>query len=637
MPDWIKDSIETLAHLTGNEGWEDWIRTALGLTGFILALWLVYQEFLRCFLLLRRMHYKTRRGGFWQVAWTIGRLALTDGALLSLDRRTLARRTRILIEHELFNPKPMRDWNAGVPMRQGAFLPARLWVHVRNFYGMWRTYWQDSSAWWAGMHQALSLHGDWTIVVNNPAIVNGRIDEIKCYFDCLHSLGYEGSEGDRFICPIEVTTGFIAPLHLLTGLYGKFDENWGPIIRSFDKDIGAKTYKPDATLDQRLRLIKLLTDLDEKSVEDWTPAIRSLDKDIRAGIYEPDTAIDRDLRQIQLFIYNCWLLWGPSIPICECGNWSAPYSVIQYGFGDENNSIEIVGEKSLIKQALDALMEGQQNLERASRTDGGAGADPQPFLGMAIPANVKGRLRLSGSLGGRVPAEVNALPLAALESWGGQKNERPVLFISEIGSTNAVDGDVESLNHHRGRIASDRTALPSRYYSAYLWVAVVVLLPTARGLVPLGSARPEAPEPWKDFIPFFEHGNLADPESCLFGKRQLASKVVLGLAAALRSWGGERDPLHFAFACAIDESGCDQPLAHPAWNGHVTMRDLIDQALESLAPSDPDVRRLKDEKLLRMNHFSGAPGQHPFSSCHFPDIVSAHYAMMEARDGAVTS
>lgn len=594
MPDWIKDSIETLAHLTGNEGWEDWIRTALGLTGFTLALWLVYQEFLRCFLLLRRMHYKTRRGGFWQVAWTIGRLALTDGALLSLDRRTLARRTRILIEHELFDPKPMRDWNGGVRMRQGAFLPARLWVHVRNFYGMWRTYWQDSSAWWAGMHQALSLHGDWTIVVNNPAIVNGRIDEIKCYFDCLHSLGYEGSERDRFICPIEVTTGFIAPLHLLTGLYGKFDENWGPIIRSFDEDVGAGTYASEA-------------------------------------------AVDRDLRQIQLFIYNCWLLWGPSIPICECGNWRARYPVIQYGFGDENNSIEIVGEKSLIKHALDELMDAQQKLERASRTVGGTGPDLQPFLGMAIPANVKGRLRLSGSLGGRVPAEVNALPLAALESWGGPKNERPVLFISEIDSTNAVYGDVESLNRDRGRIAPDRTALPSRYYSAYLWVAVVVLLPTARGLAPFSSTQAKAAEPWKDFIPFFEHGNLADPESCLFGKRQLASKVVLGLAAALRSWGGERDPLHFAFACAIDEAGCGHALAYPAWSGHVTMRDLIGEALENLALSDPDVRRLRDERLLRLDHFSGAPGQHPFSSCHFPEIVSAHYRMMEARDGAVTS
>jgi hypothetical protein len=248
---------------------------------------------------------------------------------------------------------------------------------------------------------------------------------------------------------------------------------------------------------------------------------------------------------------------------------------------------------------------------------------------MAIPANVIGRLRLSGGLGGREAGQVNALPLAALASWGGAQDERPVLFISEIVSSNAVEGDVEIRDAKRGGIAIDRNAYPSRYYSAYLWAAIVVLLPTERGLIPLSRARSDRPEPWKDFIPFFEHGNLADSESCLFGKQQLATKVVTGLAVALREWGNSRDPLHFAFASAIDEAGCGHSLAYPDWSGHMTMRQLIAQALETLAPTDPTIRRLRDEKLLDMDYFRGAPGHHDFSACGFPAIVASHYDRME--------
>ncbi|WP_281822732.1 hypothetical protein [Sphingobium sp. BS19] len=568
----------------------------MGLAAFVLALWLVWQEFVRCFLLLRRVHHMSRRGGFWQILRTMVRLAATDGALFSLDRRTLSRRTRILIEHELLGetPKPLRDWRDGGEAWSEAFLPVRLWVAMRNYVRTWRAYLHRSRVWWRDIGPALKLHGDWTIYVDNPSLVNAKIDEIQSYFECLRSLGYEGSEGDRFICPIEVKTGFIAPLHLLTGLYAKFDENWGPIIRSFDQDVDA-------------------------------------------GGYTPDAAVDRDLRQIQLFIYNCWLLWGPSIPICECRNWNARYSVIQYGFGDENNSIELVGRTKLIKEALAELLHAQKEQERATRTVGAQRPEIMPFLGMAIPANVKGRLRLSGSLGGRSSEQVNALPIAALKSWGGLQNERPVLFISEIDYTNAVDGDVESLNRDRGHIAVDGNALPSRYYSAYLWVAIVVLLPTPNGLTPLSHTQTLTPEPWKDFIPFFEHGNLADPESCLFGKRQLAVKVVTGLAAALKSWGTDRDPLHFAFASSIDEPGCGHALAHPEWDGHVTMRHLIGQALEDLARTDRDVKRLRDENLLRMDYFSGAPQQHPFSSCTFPEIVSSHYKVIDAANADLRS
>lgn len=591
--EWLRPGIELALKWLKSNGTPEWIEyAATAITVFLafVAVLLMYQEFAKCFTLLRRMNPNHRRGGFAQVFGSVLRLALTDRALFSFDRRTLVRRTRILVEHEMFLAKPQPDWrDGGTEPPEGLFAILALATMAR-WYKAKVVYWRKRKAWWKSMRRALALKGNWTIYVGNPALVSRRIDEIDRYFKCLHSLGYDGEESDRFICPIEIASGFVAPLHLLTGLLVKFDQKWPHILESFDQDANFGTQQ------------------------------------------RPLSASERDLRQIQLFIYNCWLLWGPSIPICECRNWSARYSVIQYGYGDENNSIEIVGESKEIRRSLDHLMATQIKHERAIRTFGADRPEPRPFTGMAIPANVIGRVRLSGSLGGREKEQVNALPRAALSSWGGTQDERPVLFISEILASNAVEGDVEHREAQRGRIAVDANALPSRYYSAYLWAAIVVLVPTADGQIAVNSLPSERAEPWKDFIPFFEHGNLADPESCLFGKRQLATKVITGLAAALRDWGEDREPLHFAFACAIDEAGCGHSLAYPEWSGHVTMRDLIGEALNSLASTDPMIQRMRDDKLLDMKHFSGAPGQHDFSACGFPTIVASHYARMESAE-----
>ncbi|WP_207093698.1 hypothetical protein [Novosphingobium sp. PY1] len=591
--EWLRSGVELALEWLKSKGAPEWIEsipTAITIILALVALLLIYQEFAKCFILLRRMNPNQRRGSFSQVFGSVLRLAFTDRALLSLDRRTLARRTRILIEHEMFSTKPQPDWRDSGTEPVESLFPIRAIMTLGRWRKMKVAYWKKRREWWKSMRRALAIEGNWTIYVDNPALVSARIEEIDRYFECLRSLGYEGEEGDRFICPIEIASGFVTPLHLLTGLLVKFDQKWPQILESFDRDANT------------------------------------------GAQHKPLSASDRDLRQIQLFIYNCWLLWGPSIPICECRNWAARYSVIQYGFGDENNSIEIVGESKEIRSSLDQLMAAQIEHERAIRTIGADRPEPKPFTGMAIPANVIGRVRLSGSLGGRQKEQVNALPRAALSSWGGSQDERPVLFISEIVASNAVEGDVEFRGARRGRIAADANALPSRYYSAYLWAAIVVLVPTAEGAIAINSLPTEGAEPWKDFIPFFEHGNLADPESCLFGKRQLATKVITGLASALRDWGEDREPLHFAFACAIDEAGCGHSLAYPEWSGHVTMRELIGEALNTLALTDPIIKRMRDDKLLDMKHFSGAPGQHDFSACGFPTIVASHYARMESAE-----
>ncbi|MEJ6008545.1 hypothetical protein [Novosphingobium aquae] len=105
------------------------------------------------------------------------------------------------------------------------------------------------------------------IIVGHPAEVSGAMERISHYFACVAELGVEGEEADRFLCPIEILSGFVTPLHLLTGLPVKFNEKWPAILESFNRD-----------------------------ANDWREV--------------GNLAGTADFRQIQMFIYNCWMLWG---------------------------------------------------------------------------------------------------------------------------------------------------------------------------------------------------------------------------------------------------------------------------------------------------------------------------------------
>jgi hypothetical protein len=66
-------------------------------------------------------------------------------------------------------------------------------------------------------------------------------------------------------------------------------------------------------------------------------------------LIEKDAFYATQLRELRSFLFNCWLLWGPSIQPCSCENWktgagagAADDLMIQYGYGDENNSIDIL-------------------------------------------------------------------------------------------------------------------------------------------------------------------------------------------------------------------------------------------------------------------------------------------------------
>jgi len=533
------------------------------------------------------------------------------------------------IEFEIFNPRPRWRW----PLRDddelyASFPPASVRRARSNTI-------KDSSEIVAEMRASRTLARaehrtrlrEWRAALHkarrNPTItlelageINDSLSDIKFYFDTLKALGIQPDQLE-FLCPIKVEIGFIAFQHLLTGLLTRYNEKWAPIINGFERDTN--------------------------DVRNLTKGQRTVTRDMILAT--------RNLSQIQSFIYHCWLLWGPSIPVCDdqCARWKADLTTLQYGYGDENNAIELVGEREILLEQIAELLENP-NIERDA---------------MAIPASVYGRLRYSSV----IAAESNAIGAVLQDSWYGKQDERPVLFLSQEEKVSPdspdgkegykVVGEIKEEIRREGD-KPDR----SRYYSAYFWVMFLLLRETAPGsdIWEIAYPAPDQKLPsdalWMTSIPFFEHGNMADAVSCEFAKHQLAEKALSGLAFMVEQWEkatSQRFPWRFAYACAIDDPNCGRPLAvtqlpggdsadgssHPPLQGGATLRSLMEERLstkEGIAGSRTgDLRRRKlvdfefhDPSIVRADGETAAI----HAACRLSGDVKRHYESLDRLKAA---
>jgi hypothetical protein len=537
------------------------------------------------FLLVRRMNPGAKRGSALASLLTVLEIALRHplSLLLSIFRASwnLFVRMRMRVEHEIFDPRPEWEWPPSTSDDDLSLLG--YWRAFGTFLAeRWRWHWRMA---WIGKRQAIEI--------GTASEVNEASVAISRYFKTIKTLRFADRDELCFVCPVEVSSGFIAPLHLLTGLLAQYEEKWEGIIREFEVQTGR-----------------------------WD------DIPLIEGHAESDRMHPRDFRELQSFIYHCWLLWGPSIPICKpsCGNWAGAYVSIQYGFGDENNSIEIVGDREALTKAvlgmLDQYFPG--------------------FRGMAFPASVRGVLQYSTT----AQRDNSNIPPLIAASWGGTQDARPILFYSEAQAGDAVAGRRSGSDAVVGQIKPDsdmakRGAGISCYYSAYLWAMFVVLRQDKNGdWWPLDSNetgnRRSSTEPWQATIPFFEHGNIADAESCAFAKQVLAEKILGALAQFVRSWDVGTYPLRFAYAAAIDDACCGNELQFPRLIGGETVKERIVGRLKDLPPGST-LRRLDDEKIILFDYFDARPHHHPHSACALPGQVSAYYdqlARMAQSDSA---
>ncbi|QXE89574.1 hypothetical protein KP001_14135 [Geomonas subterranea] len=347
-------------------------------------------------------------------------------------------------------------------------------------------------------------------------------DGIKQYLLAVSQLRLALDEQAPFLCSVKIEHGFLLPLNLLAGPMSRFADDWDPIISSYDRMAG-RAFSPQ-----------------------------------------------------QMAIFNLWLLWGASVPICSCDQWGGPVT-LQYGFGDENNSVRVRVRDERKEQLLAEL--------RKAVAGRNSGAHP------ALHVSITGRLWPPGSffLGEICGAQQELL------------NPDREAFIIEYEGHSVI-----------GNPASSRL-----FYTGYVWALFVV----GRELKPgMDQVRQE---PWLHVIPFFEHGNFVD-ESCYeMAKLQLVLKVI----NFVKSSGHlEADPglapLRLWYVCALDDSGCGRDI-EVVPRGK-TIRSILEELL-----SESEHRPLK-KRIITDDRGYGQL----LSGCHLSRVVSGLFDTIAEEGGA---
>jgi GNAT superfamily N-acetyltransferase len=346
-------------------------------------------------------------------------------------------------------------------------------------------------------------------------------DEIRRYFVArtADAPPFDDNIG-AFHSRVEVTEGFIAPLHLLAGLLSHADDDWKPILDNYGAIM-----------------------------------VRATDP------------LEYGIRSLQTFLFNCWLLWGPSIPVCTCDQWIG-HSHLQFGYGDENNSIPL------------RIESGEYPYASPWPPPMGRGGG-YPVL--AVQASVTGRITWAPDVGvrGFTPAQ---------QPSGGHEDMRLLLVADGIdrpGGTPAM--------------------VAQRYYSAYLWV--IFLICDEHG-------QPLEPDRWRNMLTFFEHGNIAEEYTYDALKRQLAHKARYSIERILR----DEPTLTVRYACAIDDSGCGSRIAFPPPAGQ-SIKDIVFDSGWAARLDRDGVRRVHSEP----------PADGSYSTCHLPEVLAEYPKGPERR------
>ncbi|HJV33790.1 hypothetical protein, partial [Geomonas sp.] len=345
--------------------------------------------------------------------------------------------------------------------------------------------------------------------LNDEITKNG----IKKYLLAVSQLKLSLDEEASFLCSVRINEGYLLPLNLLAGLMSRFQQDWGPIISSYDR------------------------------------------------------MASRAFSHQQMTIFNLWLLWGPSVPVCSCEQWAGPVT-LQYGFGDENNSVRI----RVKDQAKVALLDELRNVA-ASRT-----STAHPFLHVSIT----GKLWPPSSF---FQGEICGAQQELL-------NPDREAFIIEYESHSTMGNPASA----------------GLFYTAYVWALFVV-----------GRENGPSPEeirraPSQHIIPFFEHGNIVDDSCYRLAKLQLAHKVLTYLKTQQELHG---QPVKLWYVCALDDAGYGHSVQVPSKGRSI--RATIEDVL-----AEDQFRSVRKRMILDERSFSEL-----LSGCHFSNVISELFTQIE--------
>jgi GNAT superfamily N-acetyltransferase len=460
-----------------------------------------------------------------------------------VQARSFYKAARLRIEIELLQPLPVRP----------------LSLDHRNSHSAAIEKWKkDKKAWSKDTNALLAeLVGEAeaarTIDVDNCSELLENPDVIR-YFDALTRQRLGRSREPVFQSKVAFRSGFVAPLHLITGVLARYEDDWEPVIEGYGSSV-----------------------------------TRSGDR------FRYSTA-----RELQAFIFDCWFLWGPSIPVCTCPEWHGDVA-LQYGFGDEDNSLILRCPSPQIVRLLgeEAGPLVESTPPRTSAPAAQESAQPQESE-QSSPPPVARRARVSGTLKWGPALSAAGICPAQRAIWN---DKRLVLDITGGGRADSI------------RVAGGtEEQVFTRYYSAYLWIAFV--------MCKSDNNEPDKDEPdnphhkWRDLIPFFTHANIAAGETYEFYVDQLARSALEGVLSMLRA----ESELVLRFACAVDETGCGYELLN-AQPTKTIRKKMTEFALKAEADSD-NASALCRLRLGETDQPAPPFMDGDYSACALPGIVN---------------
>jgi len=410
-----------------------------------------------------------------------------------------------------------------------------------------------------------------------------REDAWKRYFEAVAENGGVQNESIASLIRIHVQMGYVAAQSLVSGLLARFDNEWRPVLDAYQSAIP----RP----------------------KDRNSAFESL----------------------QASQWNCWLMWGPSVPICTCEQWRGMFA-FQYGYGDENNSLPVL-----------ELTADDQGLPKALGT---LGSQLRTERRGAKLSELSARLRW-GPWFLEEHSAAQAEQEFDLAAQNRRKRRRQGLAKYPAAPAQAAfykDGSSSGLVLQLDESEAPRPQPETRvYFSAYYWLIFLVAVPAASAeaakegpALLRGKRYPDWDERehgivreklWQDLLPVFVHANIGDPAAFRFQKQVLVQNALQLLrdvwlrCTELFHADDVAAGIQFHLVCASDYSGCGCPIRY------APEASLL-QELRARLAAEPDREFAKAVQLPAENESAdlrppGLAGY--FSACHLPELVAGYY------------
>jgi len=383
-------------------------------------------------------------------------------------------------------------------------------------------------------------HKSTTVRIDNLATFIARGEQIRTYFaDCPNE--------KQLRVNIEIDEGYLVDHFLLWGIMDDFKAEWQPIVAEYNFHM----HQTEGVL---------------SSFESF--------------------------RRSQ---FICWLLWGPSIPACDCELWQCTHQQTgdypariawQFGFGDENNSVFLCLTRKQIQRIAGAP--GQVHLVAESQ-----------FMVMNPDSE-------------EIEKSVNALAAGP----NIRKQAKRLYLFSAKGK------DIH-LDDSRGF-----------YYTAYLWVMFVCVLLPEDGQTEITFCTSEGIRnrseslSHESMLPFFVHANIYDRNQLPDYEEMLVSQTLSAFHEVVcRERDGKltmpREDVIFVYAGASDDPRHGD-------NSNARIRKLLEEKLKNPLHRDLISRVKTIDGLIKStginaNRHIRTNLDHVLTPCNFPDYFQSYY------------